>query len=127
MKINSPLIAVIDDDESVRESLSDLLRQSGFDTDAFDSATTFLAQGGMSSYKCLVVDIAMPGMSGPSLQQHLKAAQISVPIIFITALRNDLLRARLIRDGAIDCLYKPFTDEDILQGLKSAIGMLPSS
>jgi FixJ family two-component response regulator len=87
--LNSPIVAVIDDDESVRESLPDLLREFGFSPEAYSSAEAFLQSGRIGDFKCLILDIAMPGMSGPDLQKELKRRHAPVPIIFITAHSSD--------------------------------------
>ena len=116
-----PLITVVDDDESVRESLPDLLKEFGFDAQAFSSAEEFLASGSVAATNCLVLDVAMPGMTGPDLQRELKLRQRSIPIVFITAHRDATERLRLISHGAIDCLVKPFEPTDLLQALNTAL------
>jgi FixJ family two-component response regulator len=121
MREENPLLAVIDDDESVREALVDLLRSLRYESIAFASADAFLRSASLSSCKCLLLDVAMPGMSGPELQRYLRSQQIATPIVFMTAMENDMLRARLLQDGAIDCLYKPICDHDLLVSLKKAI------
>ena len=113
----STLISIVDDDESVRESLPDLLRQFGFDAQAFASAEAFLASDLMDQTRCLILDIAMPGMSGPELQQELKDRRKHIPIIFITAVGDRSLRSRLIANGAVECLFKPFSDTALLDAL----------
>lgn len=102
------LVSVIDDDESVRESIPALLRTFGFHVRAFDSAEAFLASDIIEVTRCLVLDVAMPGMSGPELFEHLKQRQKALPVIFITAHRNGDLCQRLVARGAAACLYKPF-------------------
>src|SRR5262249_10308879 len=99
------LVSVVDDDESVRESLPDLLRQLGFGAQAFSSAEAFLASGAASETRCLIVDIAMPGMSGPDLQAELKRRRIEIPIVFITARGDENDRRHLLACGAIECLF----------------------
>ena len=116
-----PLISVVDDDESVRESLPDLLNEFGFETQTYSSAEEFLASESMGNTNCLVLDVAMPGMSGPDLQQELKVREQSIPIVFITAHRDATARLRLIAQGAVDCLFKPFEPADLLQALKTAL------
>src|SRR5215475_2246438 len=98
---NRPRLAVVDDDESVRESLPDLLRQCGFDTKVFPSAESFLASDAPGETNCLILDVAMPGMSGPDLQQELIRRDERVPIVFITAAGDESLRTRLIALGAV--------------------------
>jgi FixJ family two-component response regulator len=120
--MNSPsLVSIVDDDESVRESLPDLLNEFGFASQTFSSAEEFLASDGVSRSKCLILDIAMPGMTGPELQQELNRRKITTPIIFITARRDETLRLRLIEKGAVAFLIKPFSDTALLEALNSAI------
>jgi FixJ family two-component response regulator len=116
-----PLISVVDDDESVRESLPDLLREFGFDAQTFSSAEEFLASESVADTNCLVLDVAMPGMSGPDLQQELKTREQSIPIVFITAARDATVRTRLLAQGAVECLFKPFEPTDLLQALNTAL------
>ena len=116
-----PLISVVDDDESVRESLPDLLREFGFEAQTFSSAEEFLASESVSDTNCLVLDVAMPGMSGPDLQQELKTREQSIPIVFITAARDASVRTRLLAQGAVECLFKPFEPADLVQALNTAL------
>lgn len=116
-----PLISVVDDDESVRESLPDLLREFGFDAQAFSSAEEFLESDWIGQTKCLVLDIAMPGMSGPDLQQELTRRRQEIPIIFITAHGHENIRPRLLERGAVECLFKPFSDTALLAALNAAL------
>jgi FixJ family two-component response regulator len=116
-----PLITVVDDDESVRESLPDLLNEFGFEAQTFSSAEEFLVSDAVDETKCLVLDVAMPGMSGPDLQQELKLREQSIPIVFITAHRDATIRLRLLAQGAVDCLFKPFEAADLLQALNNAL------
>ncbi|HEX7333274.1 MAG TPA: response regulator [Pyrinomonadaceae bacterium] len=116
-----PLISVVDDDESVRESLPDLLKEFGFDAQAFSSAEEFLASDSVSQTSCLLLDVAMPGMTGPDLQQELKSRRQKIPIVFITAHRDDTVRPRLLAQGAVECLFKPFTETDLLAALNTAL------
>lgn len=115
------LICVIDDDESVRESLPDLITEFGFAVRAFSSASEFLASDSLAFAKCLVLDIAMPGMSGPELQSELKRRGQLIPIVFITAQTNENLRSRLLAQGAVACLFKPFSDTALREALNSAL------
>jgi FixJ family two-component response regulator len=117
----SPLISVVDDDESVRESLPDLLKEFGYRAEAFSSSEDFLASGHATTTNCLILDVAMPGMSGPDLQLELLRHNQSVPVIFITALRDESVRRRLLSGGAVDCLYKPFSDEELQRALDKAL------
>jgi len=116
-----PLISVVDDDESVRESLPDLLREFGFEAQTFSSAEEFLASESVAVTNCLVLDVAMPGMSGPDLQRELTLRDREVPIVFITAHRDAAIRLRLIAQGAVDCLFKPFEPNDLLKALNMAL------
>ena len=116
-----PLITVVDDDESVRESLPDLLKEFGFEAQAFSSAEEFLASESVAETRCLVLDMAMPGMTGPDLQRELTRRNRSIPIVFITARRDATVRPRLIAQGAVDCLFKPFEPTDLLQALNTAL------
>jgi len=117
------LVAVVDDDESVRESLPDLLRQFGFAAQAFSSAEAFLASEALGETRCLILDVAMPGMSGPDLQQELMRRRQEVPIVFITANGDRTVRARLIAQGAVECLFKPFSETALLDALNAALRM----
>jgi FixJ family two-component response regulator len=112
---------VVDDDESVRESLPDLLKEFGFEAQAFSSAEEFLASESVAETRCLVLDVAMPGMTGPDLQRELTRRDRSIPIVFITAHRDATVRPRLIAQGAVDCLFKPFEPTDLLQALNTAL------
>lgn len=118
-----PLISVVDDDESVRESLPDLLREFGFEAQTFSSAEEFLASESVANTNCLVLDVAMPGMSGPDLQRELKTREQLIPIVFITAQRDATVRPRLIAEGAVECLFKPFEPNDLVQALNTALGV----
>jgi FixJ family two-component response regulator len=121
--ISRPLISVVDDDESVRESLPDLLKEFGFDAQTFSSAEEFLASEALAGTNCLVLDVAMPGMTGPDLQRELKLREQSIPIVFITAKRDATTRPNLIAAGAVDCLFKPFEAMDLLTALNTALGV----
>ena len=116
-----PLISVVDDDESVRESLPDLLREFGFAAEAFSSAEEFLASDCLGQTKCLVLDVAMPGMSGPDLQQELARRRQEIPIVFITAHRDETVRPRMLERGAVECLFKPFSETALLEALNAAL------
>jgi len=120
MKKNHSLISVVDDDESIRESLPDLLRELGFDAHTFASAEDFLTSDYIDQTDCLILDIAMPGMTGPELQRELTIRRKSIPIIFITAQRDEALRPRLLKLGAAECLLKPFSETDLLRALDAA-------
>ena len=111
------LVSIVDDDESVRESLPDLVRQFGFAAQAFSSAEAFLASESVNETRCLILDVAMPGMSGPDLQRELNSQQKPIPIIFITASGDRSLRSRLLAEGGVECLFKPFSDTVLLDAL----------
>ena len=115
------LITVVDDDDSVRESLPELLRTYGFRAESFASAEDFLASGRVADTKCLVLDVAMPGMSGPDLQRELKRRRQSIPTIFITAHTSHFDRERLVRQGAIACLFKPFDPSALIDAIRVAL------
>jgi len=115
------LVAIVDDDESVRESLPDLLREFGFAPRAFSSAEAFLASDVVGETSCLLLDVAMPGMSGPELQQELRRRRQTIPIVFITAHSDESVRPRLLAEGAVECLFKPFSETALLDALNSAL------
>lgn len=116
-----PLVSVVDDSDSVRESLPDLLEQAGFAVRAFASAEAFLASAAPDETNCLVLDVGLPGMSGPDLQQELKRLGRAIPIVFITAQGDRSLKPRLIGEGAAACLFKPFSDTALLEAIDSAL------
>jgi FixJ family two-component response regulator len=115
------LISVVDDDESVRESLPDLLRACGFEVQAFASAEEFLANGAVGQTGCLILDIAMPGMTGFDLQQELTRRRPEIPIVFITACGDESVRSRALAAGAVECLFKPFSETALLDALEAAL------
>lgn len=119
--VERPLVSIVDDDESVRESLPDLVRELGFAAQAFSSAGEFLASECASETGCLILDIKMPGMSGPELQEELKRRNRHMPIVFITAQTSETLRAEMLAQGAVGCLTKPFSDTALLDALNSAL------
>ena len=121
MTLPRSLVSVVDDDESVRESLPDLLREFGFDAQAFSSAEEFLASNSVDQTSCLVLDIAMPGMSGHDLQQELTRRRQSIPIVFITANGDEAVRPRVLAQGAVECLLKPFSETALLRALNTAL------
>jgi FixJ family two-component response regulator len=114
------LVSVVDDDESVRESLPDLLHEFGYAAKSFASAEEFLASGSVSETRCLLLDVSMPGMSGPDLQRELTRLRLEIPIIFITAQGDESVRPRLLEQGAVECLFKPFSDTALLAALNAA-------
>jgi FixJ family two-component response regulator len=115
------LVSIVDDDESVRESLPDLLMVFGFAVKAFSSAEEFLASDCVDQTSCLILDIAMPGMSGPDLQRELERRRQEIPIVFITARHDETIRPRVIEQGAVECLFKPFSDTALLDSVRAAL------
>ena len=115
------MVSVVDDDESVRESLPDLLGEFGFNARVFSSAEEFLASDCLDRTSCLILDIAMPGMSGPDLQRELKRRGQEIPIIFITASTDRSVRPHVLEQGAVGCLFKPFSDTALLDAVNSAL------
>src|SRR5262247_3101512 len=116
------MVSVVDDDESVRESLPDLLREFGYAARAFSSAEEFLASDYVGRTRCLILDIAMPGMSGLDLQRELTLRREEIPIVFITANRDETVRPRVLERGAVECLFKPFSETALLRALHAALG-----
>lgn len=116
------LVSVVDDSESVLESLPDLLKHAGFDVQAFESAEAFLASEAVGTTNCLLLDVGLPGMSGPDLHAELVRRGHRIPTIFITAQDDPSLRPRLVAQGAAAVLFKPFSDTALLDALKSALG-----
>jgi FixJ family two-component response regulator len=115
------LVSVVDDDESMREGLPALLKACGYSVKAFASAQAFLASAYVSETRCLILDIAMPGMSGPDLQRELTLRRQNIPIIFVTAHKDDTTRPQLLEQGAVECLFKPFNETAILEALDLAL------
>jgi FixJ family two-component response regulator len=111
------LISVVDDDVSSRESLPELLRMLGFAAIPFASAEEFLASDALAHTRCLILDVSMPGMSGPQLQRELSRRELIMPIIFITGQRDQELRIELLARGAVACLFKPFSEQDLRSAL----------
>lgn len=115
------LVTVIDDDESVRRSLRNLLREFGFAARAFSSAMEFLASDAVAESSCLLLDVKMPGMSGPDLQRELKRRERALPIIFITASPDESVRQLLLKQGAVECLFKPFSETALSEAIDAAL------
>jgi len=115
------LVSVVDDDESVRESLPHLLRKFGFAVEAFASAEEFLASEFVGQTRCLILDIAMPGMSGPALQMELLRRHQAIPIVFITAHGDETVRPRVLEAGAVECLFKPFSATALRAAVDTAL------
>ena len=116
------LVSVVDDDPSFRESLPELLKELGFAAQTFSSAKEFLASDALLRSSCLILDVAMPVMSGPDLFRELRRRDLRIPVVFITARRDERARSQLLDDGAVECLFKPFDDTAMLQALNKAIG-----
>ena len=121
MRSESLLVALVDDDESVRESLPDLLREFGYSARAFSSAKEFLGSAAVETARCLIADIAMPGMTGPELHRELESRGRAIPVIFITAQKDEATRVRLLAEGAVDCLFKPFSYTELQTALHVAL------
>lgn len=121
MKNKTSLVSVVDDDQSVRESLPDLLREFGFAAQAFSSAEEFLASDYLPQTRCLILDIAMPGMTGPDLQRELARRRREIPIVFITAHSSESLHTLALNRTTVGCLLKPFSDTELLEALNSAL------
>ncbi|WP_424631788.1 response regulator transcription factor [Bradyrhizobium sp. SYSU BS000235] len=117
------LVCIVDDDESVRESLPDLVREFGFAVEAFSSAEEFLVSDHVGKTSCLILDMAMPGMSGPDLQRELKLRQQDIPIVFITGHGDETTRPRALVEGAAECLLKPFSDASLREALDAALNI----
>jgi len=124
LMVTRSLVSVVDDDESIRESLPDLLEQLGFEVAAFASAEEFIASDNVARTRCLILDIAMPGMSGPDLQRELVRRGHRIPIVFITANEDKSIRQRLREQGAVECLFKPFSDAALLEAVNAALRVI---
>jgi FixJ family two-component response regulator len=115
------LLSVVDDDEMLRESLPDLLREFGFSARAFSSGQEFLSSNYVDETRCLILDVAMPGMSGLEVQEELKRRGRAIPIIFITGQKDEDIRKQALRQGAVNVLYKPFSDSALLEAVNAAV------
>jgi FixJ family two-component response regulator len=118
---NAPVIAIVDDDDALRNSLDDLIRSIGFGTLGFPSAEAFLNSNRARAAACLILDVRMPGMSGLDLQQRIVAAKWQIPIIFVTSHADDDARLRALAAGAVAFLYKPFHEEELLNAIDAAL------
>src|SRR6202041_417150 len=116
-----PLLSVVDDDEAIRESVPGLIEEFGYAARAFSSAEEFLSSGAIDETSCLILDIAMPGMSGPELHLELKRRGEEVPVIFITGQKDEAIRTRVLEQGAAGFLLKPFSDTALLAAIKTAL------
>jgi CheY-like chemotaxis protein len=119
--IEQALVVVVDDDESVRESLPDLLKEFGFGVQTFRSGEEFLKSDYIDRTRCLILDIGMPGMSGPDLQKELIHRHKNIPIVFITGHKEETVGARVLEQGAVACLFKPFSDTALLEAINTAL------
>jgi len=124
LMVTRSLVSVVDDDESIRESLPDLLEQLGFEVAAFASAEDFIASDNVTRTRCLILDIAMPGVSGPELQRQLNFRGLKIPIVFITANEDKSIRQRLRAQGAVEGLFKPFSDAALLEAVNAALRVI---
>jgi len=121
MKNKRSLVSVVDDDAYVREALPDLLKELGYSSQAFPSGEAFLSSSVVGDTRCLILDVAMPNMTGPELHRELMRRQQAIPVIFVTALRDDALRPRLLAEGAVDCLFKPVSEQDLIDAIHTAL------
>ncbi|TPK66930.1 response regulator [Mesorhizobium sp. B2-4-15] len=121
MSARHPLVSVVDDDESMRESLPDLINELGYRVKVFSSAQEFLASDSVGNTGCLLLDVGMPGMTGPQLAQELVRLGRFIPIVFITAKKDNTVRPSLMRLGAVECLFKPFSDTELRDALNLAL------
>lgn len=121
--VKRKLVSVVDDDEFVREALPDLLRSFGLEAQPFASAEEFLASDSLEETRCLVLDINMPGMSGPELQLELSRRKHDIPIVFITANTDDALRPKVMKRGAVAYLKKPFSDTAMIEAVNAALAI----
>ena len=115
------LVGVVDDDESVREAISSLLRSAGYRCSVFPSAKAFLESDTLEATDCMVLDVRMPEVTGPELQTKLRAMNSAIPVIFVTAHADDEVRARALREGATAFLNKPFSEDALLDAIRSAL------
>jgi FixJ family two-component response regulator len=121
MTARQSLVAVVDDDAFVREALPDLLKELGYSAQAFPSAEAFLASSAVADTRCLILDVSMPHMTGPELHRELIRRRQVIPVIFVTAIGDAALRPRLLAEGAVDCLFKPVSEQALIDALHSAL------
>jgi len=119
--IETALISIVDDDESIREAIQSLLRSVGFRAKTFASAEQFLQFDQIENTACLILDVRMPGMSGLELQRRLMATQCHIPIVFVTAHGDEEVRSRALQEGAVEFLLKPFSEEALLNAIQAAL------
>jgi FixJ family two-component response regulator len=121
MTAKRSLVSVVDDDAFVREALPDLLKELGYSSQAFPSAKAFLSSSVLADTRCLILDVAMPDMTGPELHRELIRRRQDIPVIFVTAIRDEALRPRLLSEGAVDCLFKPVSEQALIDALHTAL------
>jgi FixJ family two-component response regulator len=121
--VSPPLISVVDDNDGVRESLKGLIRSVGFAVEVFPSAEAFLNSDHLSDTRCLILDVRMPGMDGPELQRRLVKTDRGIPVVFITAHGNAAARSQALKDGAVDYLFKPFSEQALLNAISAALAL----
>jgi FixJ family two-component response regulator len=116
-------ISIVDDDESMREAIKDLMGSMGLSVEEFSSAEAFLNSGRSQSFDCLVLDVSMPGLSGLELQRRLAADDCPLPIVFMTAHYGEEVRRKALEAGAVDFLSKPFTEQELLNAIGKSLAM----
>jgi FixJ family two-component response regulator len=121
MTAKRSLVSVVDDDAFVREALPDLLKELGYSSQAFPSAEAFLSSSVVTDTRCLILDVSMPRMTGPELHRELIRRRQVIPVIFVTALGDEALRPRLLAEGAVDCLFKPVSEQALIDALQIAL------
>jgi FixJ family two-component response regulator len=121
MKSERSLVSVVDDDAFVREALPDLLNELGYSSRAFPSGEAFLSSTVIGDTRCLILDVAMPNMTGPELHRELIRRRQAIPVIFVTAIRDEALRPRLLAEGAVECLFKPVSEQALIDALHTAL------
>jgi FixJ family two-component response regulator len=121
MTAKRSLVSVVDDDAFVREALPDLLKELGYSSQAFPSAKAFLSSSVVADTRCLILDVAMPDMTGPELHRELIRRRQDIPVIFVTAIGDEALRPRLLAEGAVDCLFKPVSEQALIDALHTAL------
>ena len=121
MTAKRSLVSVVDDDAFVREALPDLLKELGYSSQAFPSAKAFLSSSVVADTRCLILDVAMPDMTGPELHRELIRRRQAIPVIFVTAIGDEALRPRLLAEGAVDCLFKPVSEQALIDALHTAL------
>ena len=121
MTAKRSLVSVVDDDAFVREALPDLLKELGYSSQAFPSAKAFLSSSVVADTRCLILDVAMPDMTGPEMHRELIRRRQDIPVIFVTAIGDEALRPRLLAEGAVDCLFKPVSEQALIDALHTAL------